>query len=88
MPCAPEKSRTEHKSWHRKDLHPLGQMHPLKRVMHPLEGNSINAVVLCHVVQPKKILHRKAPIPERFRGFFVPRFWGANKKIFFFARRI
>ena len=40
-----------------------------------------------HVVQPKKILHRKAPIPERFRGFFVPRFWGANKKIFFFARR-
>ena len=40
-----------------------------------------------HVVQPKKILHRKSPIPERFRGFFVPRFWGANKKIFFFARR-
>ena len=40
-----------------------------------------------HVVQPKKILHRKAPIPERFRGFFVPQLRGANKKIFFFARR-
>ena len=40
-----------------------------------------------HVVQPKKILHRKTPIPQRFRGFFVPQLRGANKKIFFFARR-
>ena len=41
----------------------------------------------CHVVQPKKILHRKTPIPQRFRGFFVPQFSSANKKIFFFVER-
>lgn len=40
-----------------------------------------------HVVQPKKILHRKTPIPQRFRGFFVPQFSSANKKIFFFVER-
>ena len=38
-----------------------------------------------HVVQPKKILHRKTPIPQRFRDFFVPKLRGANKKIFWLS---
>ena len=40
-----------------------------------------------HVVQPKKILHRKTQKPQRFLGFFVLRFSSANKKIFFFVER-
>jgi len=44
----------------------------------------VQRAMLCN---QKKMLHRKTPIPQRFRGFFVPRFSSANKKIFFFARR-